>query len=304
MFSLSTAKRKAAKHAAAQQQQQQRSATVNASAGRSDEDLAGSRAGVDELGRVLSGGWRGRSKSDLRCVASRARQTLPFHPCSRSASGIVELIPGSPFSSVDPPASRSALPLSPPPSTSKLPPLPPPPPQWLFSPTVIPPAPPATDDVAWGLIPVRTNVVLGLADVGPVVHTLAESLGRRALDTPLLFSSLALDVSVPKIKSLIGTYLATMCVVASRSQVFASGATTDSRALPSPRSQRTPAGHVAEARRLCVGAGAHVRGRARARVGPALGARARAAGPAGRRAGPGGEGRARPARRKARSRRL
>lgn len=108
-------------------------------------------------------------------------------------------------------AAASSLPLSPPLSSTKPPPIPPAQPWWLFSPTIIPPAPPrAADDLQLGLIPTRPDVVLGLPDVGPAVAALTTALCQRALDIPLLFSSLALDVSAPTIAGLIETFLATL----------------------------------------------------------------------------------------------
>ncbi|KAJ9127313.1 hypothetical protein QFC24_000720 [Naganishia onofrii] len=53
-------------------------------------------------------------------------------------------------------------------------------------------------------------VKLGLKDVGEVVRDVARELGERGLNTPLLFSNQALDLSPSKIRLFIQSYIATL----------------------------------------------------------------------------------------------
>lgn len=61
----------------------------------------------------------------------------------------------------------------------------------------------------YGYLSYRRNVVLGLDEVARLVDVVGNELGTRGLTTPFIFSSLALDVSSTAVKKLINAFLST-----------------------------------------------------------------------------------------------
>ncbi|KAI0739692.1 hypothetical protein C8Q80DRAFT_1111575 [Daedaleopsis nitida] len=66
--------------------------------------------------------------------------------------------------------------------------------------------PPAHD---YGYLSYGRHVVLGLEEIARLVDVVGDELGTRALTTPFIFSTLALDISAPSVKRLIQTFLKT-----------------------------------------------------------------------------------------------
>lgn len=64
---------------------------------------------------------------------------------------------------------------------------------------------------SYGYISIDTGLVLGLEDVVHVVDDVSKEMEDRALTTPMLFSSAALDLSGAKIRFLIRSYVDTLC---------------------------------------------------------------------------------------------
>ncbi|KAH7102491.1 hypothetical protein BKA62DRAFT_637553 [Auriculariales sp. MPI-PUGE-AT-0066] len=86
------------------------------------------------------------------------------------------------------------------------------PPEGSFLPLSLSPAdhgdhhePPAD----YGYLFYEKEIVLGIDDVARIAHVVGAELALRGLTTPLLFSGLALDVSLPFIKRIISSFLRT-----------------------------------------------------------------------------------------------
>ena len=61
----------------------------------------------------------------------------------------------------------------------------------------------------YGYLSYQRHVVLGLEEVARLVDVIGNELGTRALTTPFIFSSLALDISATAVKRLIDAFLRT-----------------------------------------------------------------------------------------------
>jgi len=61
----------------------------------------------------------------------------------------------------------------------------------------------------YGYLSYQCHVVLGLDEIARLVDVVASELGTRALTTPFIFSSLALDISANSVKRLIRAFLDT-----------------------------------------------------------------------------------------------
>jgi hypothetical protein len=70
-----------------------------------------------------------------------------------------------------------------------------------------------------------------LEDASNAVNVIAAELAKRGLETPLLFSSLALDISVPKIRSLIRSFTSTLISSSSSHPSYSSSANRFSTAI-------------------------------------------------------------------------
>lgn len=119
--------------------------------------------------------------------------------------------------------------------------------RYTFAATHIPTISKEGDEEGYGYIAVRTGSVLGLEEVQRVVEDVAQQLSERGespfasstffadplagLNTPLLFSSQALDLSASKIRLLIASYIST---ISQPSQSTASKQYRDSLRLSSP----------------------------------------------------------------------
>lgn len=82
---------------------------------------------------------------------------------------------------------------------------------------------------AYGYISIDTGLVLGLEDVVRIVDDVAKEMEDRALTTPMLFSSAALDLSAAKIRFLIRSYVATLCEEGDACKIDTKGGTTTYR---------------------------------------------------------------------------
>ncbi|BGP67094.1 hypothetical protein RTG_00488 [Rhodotorula toruloides ATCC 204091] len=66
---------------------------------------------------------------------------------------------------------------------------------------------PAEMQLLYGYAPIATTVELGIIKVERIVQACAEQIRKRGLDTPLILSSMALDLSLDGVCSLIRSYL-------------------------------------------------------------------------------------------------
>ncbi|GAA5916942.1 hypothetical protein JCM8208_001652 [Rhodotorula glutinis] len=69
------------------------------------------------------------------------------------------------------------------------------------------PAQPAEMQLLYGYTPIATTLELSIVKVDKVVAACADEIRRRGLDTPLIMSSMALDISLDGVCSLIRSYL-------------------------------------------------------------------------------------------------
>ncbi|GAA5852943.1 hypothetical protein JCM9279_000087 [Rhodotorula babjevae] len=69
------------------------------------------------------------------------------------------------------------------------------------------PAQPAEMQLLYGYTPIATTLELSIVKVDKIVATCADEIRRRGLDTPLIMSSMALDISLDGVCSLIRSYL-------------------------------------------------------------------------------------------------
>lgn len=92
-------------------------------------------------------------------------------------------------------------------------------PYYAFLPTQVPLGANSTLDNVHGEDAIRQygflhgigrNVVLSVDDVARVIRDVGSELGRRALDTPLLFSNQSLELNQTRIKMLIKSFVATL----------------------------------------------------------------------------------------------
>ncbi|KAG8919332.1 hypothetical protein FRC02_001745 [Tulasnella sp. 418] len=78
-----------------------------------------------------------------------------------------------------------------------------------FLPLYIPHKKDAEGEKEYGYLSAENRTVLQIDDVTRLVTVVGDEIMSRALDTPLLFSTLALDVSAPRVRSLARSFLAT-----------------------------------------------------------------------------------------------